>query len=169
MKHQALNGLFVGFADLTISEVARGCPDFFDGMSLLITCLDSTPKVATLSRWMDRLRSGGYRFETTESGVWISSVDVSRLIAEGSTFSHFDEVYLLKDRPCLAGIRSGTFTTDGCNFGEEVPASFAVEFASIGATRYLSDGCGLNFACESETFLSEIRDLEDAIEKESHQ
>ena len=159
MKYQQRGDYFLGFADLTISEMGRSCPGFFDGMSLLITCLDSTTPDHKLARWMRMLDERNYAAEHMDDGIWIPAERTVRLLAEGLTFYGFDEVYLFKTRPVQQGLRRGIFTTDGYNFAEVVPPDFVNAFFAMGATRYLSDGCGMNFACESLASLRLIEGL----------
>lgn len=159
MKYQQKGVFFFGFADLTISEMRRDYPAFFDGMSLLITCLDSTTPVAKLAKWMHMLDERNYAAEPFDDGIWIPEEQAIRLLTEGLTFYGFDEVYLFKTKPILKGMRKGVFTTDGYNFAEDVPSAFVDAFLAMGATRYLSDGCGTNFVCESVASLRLIEEI----------
>ena len=69
------------------------------------------------------------------------------------------EVYLFKTKSVQQGLRKGVFTTDGCNFADDVPANFVDASLAMGAIRYLVDGCGMNFACESVASLGPIVEL----------
>jgi hypothetical protein len=156
MKYNKIGKFFFGYADLTITEIGRYCPDFFYGMSMLITCLDSTRPVIKLSRWMQMLDSRKFAAERFDDGILIPASETMRIFREGFTFYGFDEIYLFKDRPLLVKSEKSVFTTAAYNFSENVPLDFIRGFLEIGATRYISDGCGLNFACESEQLLKLI-------------
>ena len=154
-----VKNIFLGFEDLTIAEIGSNCPEFFYGMSMLITCLDSTKTVTKLSKWMQMLHNRKYAAECFDDGIWLPADETMRIFEEGLTFHGFDEIYLFKGRPLLLGSPISVFTTDGYNFSENVPPDFINGFLERGATRYLSDGCGLNYACESEQLVQLIKKL----------
>lgn len=139
---------YFGFVDLNINEVYKFCPEFFDSYGLLVTCLDSDPK---LSMWGHALSSeieDNWDIKVCGQSVWIAAKNVKNAFEDGRVFSHFDEIYFLKSELEIVPVDE-IFTTDRCEFGVNVPKRFLKAFHEIKAHRYLSDGCGLNFGCES--------------------
>jgi hypothetical protein len=155
MKYNIIDNYYFGFTDLTISEIGRYCPCFINNMSMLITCLDSTSSVINLSRWVQILEKRKFVFERFDDSLWFPVGETLRIFKEGFTFNGFDEVYFFKDKPLAESVTS-VFSSAVFDFSENVPNDFVEGFRAIGATRYLSDGCGLNFVCESEQLLSSI-------------
>lgn len=160
MHYQKIGNSYFGFSALTISDVSKYCPEFFSGMSMLITCLDSTSPVSRLHKWIAMLSQSRYSFEEQNNGVVIFQEDVARILDDGRTFIHFDEVYLFAGTVPRESKFNRVFTTDGVNFSEEIPDEFIQHFGYLGATRYLSDGCGLNFVCDSNNFVQALGIIE---------
>lgn len=73
------------------------------------------------------------------------------------SFDGFDEIYLLEEKP-REGI-ADHFTTDVVKFNENIPEKFLLNFKKINAKRYLSDGLGLNFVCESLEMIEKIKKI----------
>jgi len=162
MKYRQTRGYFAGFVDLRIADIAEPCPEFFEGFALLITCLDSSPDVVTLSRWVTYLKSKEWRPLPIGRAVFIPAENTGGLLEDRQTFFGFDEVYLLKEELPreLPHPTDRAYTTDGFDFGESVPDAFWRYFANVGAVRYVSDGVGLNFACESRGCVQRLERLE---------
>lgn len=154
------DGYFVGFAELTVGEVVEHYPEFFFGFSILFTCLDSTPELRTFGQSLQS-KSTKLGIRVIDESIWIDITHVKDFLAAPYTLlTHFDELYLLKG-PQPAGVSiHQTFTTDRTRFSEAVPTSFLQAFQLFHATRYLSDGCGLNFACEDSAIVPRIAQLE---------
>ncbi len=156
MSFHKRNGLYCGFIDSNITESYETYPDFFDSYSLLITCLDSAFGPAELPKWMRYLKQTGWDYSVIGKFVWIPSRHVKELFDHGKTFYGFDEIYLLKHYPVGTHLPANRYTTDGYNFAEKTPAAFLKSLRQLGAPRYLSDGCGLNFVCKSRALASRI-------------
>ena len=159
MTYKEIGGFFIGFTDIRISDVATVFPQFFDGMHLLITCLDSSRRVSGLTKWMDMMKEKKIVFQPLGDAVWIPSDSTANLLRAGKTFYHFDEVYLFNadsQPPVPEEIGGGVFCTDCHNFEENIPEEFISRFLDIKATRFLADGCGMNFACESNEILERL-------------
>lgn len=163
MKYQEYQGRYFGFADLTITEVGKLCPEFFSDMALLVTCVDSTHAVSSLDRWFMALKEQDYVFEVIGRAVWISRENAGGVVRDGKTFFGFDEMYLIQAKVYERDLKGSVFTTDGFNFGEELPPDFVNQFRCLPAVRYLSDGCGLNFACESVALVEGLQRIESQI------
>ncbi len=118
------DGYLFGFVDLTINEVFKYYPDFFRSLDLLITCLDSSPKLPELTKWMEYLRGTGWQHEIIGDKVWIPSVHLVEVFGQGKTFYHFDELYLLKGIPLREVLPKKHYTTDGRDFSEKVQSEF---------------------------------------------
>jgi hypothetical protein len=159
MNYKEVEGYFIGFADLTIGEVATNCADFFSGFSLLVTCLDSNPELrpygesllADKSTWAIRIMG---------ESIWVDVRSVRDFLSDPNTLSHFDEVYLLREEPKLDFQVHEIFTTDRANFAESVPPAFFKMLQATSARRYLSDGSGLNFACEDRDLVRRLGEIE---------
>lgn len=149
MKHKNTNGFYSGFTDSSISHVHENLPEYFEDLFLLISCLDSGKDFVTSSKFLSILTSNSLECEILSNCLLISPCNTEQLFRIGKIFTHFDEIYLFKKKPTDILRIEQSFTTDGYNFGSNVPNEFIDIFKKVGAVRYLSDGCGLNFACES--------------------
>ena len=159
MISKEYNGYLFGFVDLTINEVFKYYPSFFQPFNILITCLDSSPRLPDLTKWMQYLKRTGWRYQIIGDKVWIHSANLFDIFEQGKTFYHFDEVYLVQGIPQIDAMPYRHYTTDGRDFSENVPQEFIEMFLKLGATRYLSDGCGLNFVCESLEITKKLEEI----------
>jgi hypothetical protein len=160
MKYHKIGEVYFGFINLSISTIIKYYINFFDGLSMLITCIDSNPKVINLSKWMKYLDIRKFNYKIIGNSVWIPQKYISELLIGSKTFYGFDEVYLLKNIPKIGLIDDNVYTTDGYDFSKCVPDNFLNKFNNIGAIRYLSDGLGLNFGCESIEIVENLKDIE---------
>ncbi|MCI0563743.1 MAG: hypothetical protein MN733_35160 [Nitrososphaera sp.] len=158
MNYRMDHDKYAGFVDLTISEAYIYYPECLTSHGLLVTCLDSTDAVATLDKWLESLSLAKISHEVINRAVYIPQASVSALFAHGKTFYGFDEIYLVQSPP--TSIPEGRFTTDGFDFGEEIPKEFWEIFDALGAVRYFADGCGLNFVCESRDIAERLELIE---------
>lgn len=152
------DGYYCGLVDAKISDVYDHLPGFFHSFDLLVTRLDSSVSLKDIRKWVEYIAHSGWQYQILGDAVWISSNYVDRVFHEQKTFFGFDEVYLLR------GVPKNTppgehFTSDGYDFSKEVPARFIECMTHVGAVRYLSDGCGLNFACESQELADKLASL----------
>ncbi len=92
-------------------------------------------------------------------GIWVSSDLIGVMMRDPEIFSSFDEIYLTSAFDKTSAMGTGHFTTDGFNFGKNVSNAFIAGFRQLGAVRYLSDGCGLNFVCENQELANQISNL----------
>ena len=152
MRRQSLDRIEVGIADLTIAEVGPLIPDFFALPFAVIGMLDSS-NVTDYEDWIT---------QRTPKARCLGNVivvpggnDILTLIRDEDIFYNFDELYLCPTIPKAPSI-SRHFTSDRANFGREVPSEFLALFHDLGAIRYLADGCGLNFACESQELVGKL-------------
>lgn len=156
---QQREGYSVGFIDRTISEVYRRCPSFFHGLSVFITRLDSSSDLRSLTKWCAYLEAQQWRPRWINNAVWIPWEGVATLFRDGRTFFGFDSIWLLLHKPTAVVLpKANAFTSDGYNFSKEAPEELFVGLKALGATRYLADGCGLNFACESSDVAAQLLD-----------
>jgi hypothetical protein len=163
VKAESIEGYFVGFADLTISEVAKHFPEFFGGFSALVTCLDSGTELKGYGRRL-QLAHPEWALETINESIWVDGSHVAEFLATRGVLTHFDEMYFLKAKPTAVSVEE-IFTTDRPNFAEKIPSSFVPTMWRFEATRYLADGCGLNFACEDFVFAQRIEQIESTVAK----
>lgn len=160
MKYKKIGSHYFGFIDISISILAQHFPEFFNQLSMLITCIDSNPQVTKLEKWINYIDSKKWNTKVVGSSVWIPSQYVSEILSDVQTFHGFDEVYLLRDFPKVNFSTEHSYTTDGFNFAKSVPAEFLRRFHNLSAIRYLSDGCGMNFGCESIEIVERLKRLE---------
>jgi len=153
------SGLYHGNIEASISSVADCCPEFFQGLSMLITVLDSSYEPALLPKWIAYILSREWDGVQIVDGryVYVPEQYISLLFKEELTFFHFDEVFLL-NKPLEGCGKDDYYTPERYDFSLGVPDSFVDYFTRINARRYLSDGTGfgLNYAClskEEETML----------------
>lgn len=159
MFYQQLGMGFVGFADLTISEMVKHYFEFFEHRSILVTSLDSEQDLRGYGRWL-HLKKPAWRTQIFGRSIWISEESTSEFLLGTNTLSHFDEMYLLSERPSHYVRLDQSFTSDRCDFSKDVPQSFVETLNILSASRYLSDGCGLNFACQKVEEVNRIGEIE---------
>lgn len=163
MNYRKIGDFYFGFVNLSISTITKYYLHFFERLSILITCIDSNPKVNTLSKWIRYLDIKGFSYKIIGSSIWVPSQYVSELLTDSKTFYGFDELYLLKDIPNINFLDENVYTTDAYNFSNYIPDNFLNKFNKIGAIRYLSDGLGLNFGCESIDVVENLMDIEKSL------
>ena len=159
MSVQEQEGFYFGFVDLTISDIYEHYPAFFQSYDLLITCLDSSSKVIEQKKWLEYLEVAGFAYRFAGSHVWIPSAQIEKLFKEGKTFFGFDEAYLLHGYPKGKKLPRRRYTTDGSNFIDKISVQFIQHMKQLEAIRFLADGCGLNFACESHSVAKKIQTI----------
>jgi hypothetical protein len=154
--------LVAGFVPLSIADIVRYMPNFFKGLAMLITVIDSGP-ASSLN--LENFRGRGLELKPYGTAVLVQEPDVEVLLKDGWPFDGFDEVFLLKP-PVNFHVSdfSEHFTTDARDFSQDVPVQFLDMFQALNAVRYLSDGCGLNFACEAEE-AKLILELDDSLDQ----
>ena len=121
-------------------------PGFFEGFYLLVTQRDGEPTLQTtgLGHFTSQNVDGMQYKETL-----IIRPDVVNSFISQKFFYGFDEVYLVKELDLARFPKSfPRFCTPEYEFAKSVPDEFVTIFQHLGATRYLSDGYGLNFVCE---------------------
>lgn len=166
MKYRSREGLYVGIADL--AELAEHAPSFFHIPWALVTMLDSSPVVKRSAE----TPPGSLILERSKTarilgnGILVSHEDILSLVQDETLFPHFDEIYLCEHMPTHVRIEE-YFTSTGprTNFGKSFPNEFLKTFRELGAVRYLSDGCGLNFVCENEEIVAAIERAEANIQR----
>lgn len=160
MDYMNRSGIYFGFADISISELAEHYFTFFDSFSLLVTCLDSQPDVASLDKWISHLKNINLEFSVLPDGVWLPAASVPSLLLDRFTFRGFDEAYLLRKEPRFPLGDKQVFTTDRCKLDKSIPERLLGSFHNLEAIRYVSDGSGMNFMCESLAVVEHIREIE---------
>jgi len=162
------SGLYHGNIEASITSVKEYCPDFFQGLSMLITVLDSSPEPALLPKWIVYILSREWDGVQIVDGkyVYVPEQYVSLLFEEELTFFNFDEVFLLDELPEGCS-KEKYYTPERYDFSMGVPDSFVEYFTRINARRYLSDGSGfgLNYACLSKEEEAVLVDKESVLRK----
>jgi hypothetical protein len=154
MSEQMVGGYVNGW----IADVYANVPAFFQNINLLITVQDSSTKTDNISE------SFALKYRTDIAIVNGHQFLAARAVPEfleASGFVGFDEMYFIPTFYPLPKYETNkVFTTDRCNFNDSIPQSFLSIFKNCGAVRFLSDGCGLNYYCES-TFATAIEEIYD--------
>lgn len=159
MSYFMLDGKYCGFKELLISDLWKHLPTFFTEFNLLITCLDSTRNLRTLTRWLARLEESSISPYFVGDAVAIRAKDVGTIFEAGTTFYGSDEIYLVREIPSQLPERLRSFTTDSVRFTTSLPVEFVKTFRSINASRYVSDGAGglgLNYVCDEKSLVDKI-------------
>ena len=147
--YQESRGICFGFCDGSLRDFLAEYLRFAASRSILVTCIDSSPKPARSPKWLQLLQGAGVEYELFGDFVWIPESDVARVINSRQIFPGFDEIYFLERKPSTVPHSLGRITSDGVNFGDGLPERLVLDLASLGADRCLADGCGLNFAMEA--------------------
>jgi hypothetical protein len=129
----------------------------------LVTCLDSDTELKEYGRRL-QVANPKQALEIINESIWVDASHLPEVLAARGTLSHFDELYLLKAKPTAVSLEE-IFTTDRANFAEKIPSSFVPTMRRFEATRYLADGCGLNFACEDFVYAQRIEQIESTVAK----
>jgi len=145
MKYNVKNGYYFGFLNTSIKEVFDKSPWFFNNMDSVVTCLDSN----LVQNFSKEVVSNKFQAIKFGNNFLIKDEDLSYYMNDKSLFCGFDEVFIFNKKSKYIDFKASVYTTDGYNFLKEIPDDFSDLFFKIGSTRYLSDGCGLNFVCES--------------------
>jgi len=162
MEYREISNHYFGFVDLSLSLMSARFPEFFEHLSMLVTCLDSNPQLSSQEGWLRYLRLRGVEFQLLGRAVWIDSNNVLRLLGNDNPFDGFDEIYLMERLPKQSAVPEKIYTSERCNFGGHIPTDFLGSFLEMGAVRYISDGCGMNFACESMEIVKKLEYLNEA-------
>lgn len=139
----------------TISHLQRFVPSFFAGHYLVVTVLDSSQDVRSFI-----FRNGGGKgidLQFFGRAAVISPADQDAFF-EGNYLHAFDEMYLVPERAVVrVDIKwVEQFTTDHVVFGDELPGFVPYAMGLLNATRFVSDGLGLNYVCESAAIEAEV-------------
>lgn len=145
------------FKNISIYDVVEKYPDFFSGLAILLTSVDSDCAV------VNHIYLKEPDISPYDSAVLIREEYVEDYLANGWPHDGFEEVYACKSStlPQISPVKNQRFTSDGCDFESYLPSDFMQIFSSLGAMRYLSDGCHLNYVCNLDTALA-IKELADA-------
>ena len=161
MKFKKIDNNYFGFADLTISEVYSMCKEFFTSLDMLITSIDSDREPGKSEFLIDKfLKKGEHFYKIIGRGIWLPFQDFDDLFSRDGVFIHFDEVYLFEPKTQIITIPEKTYTTDGTNFSGDIPSHFIDNFKILHAKRFLSDGSGMNFVCESLELVEKLQEIE---------
>lgn len=144
MTYCIIDDLAIGSVPLSIMDIVQYLPEYFDGLAMLLARADGSPAAQVLAEDFvaDKLKLG--------DAVLFAIEEVEETTEEGWPFDGFEELYLLRQEHADTRIPrldlDPAFTIH--DFAEQVPPEFIERFRAVKAVRYLSDGCGLNFACE---------------------
>lgn len=167
MKYQIIDGVYYGYAALSIFDIQTLLSDAADSENgLLITILDSAPNGDGLWKWRAYLTSRGIPNAESPGPVWIPPHHMKALFEDDKTFFGFDEVYVMKSRPVALPDSLHYFEQTTHDFANECPQTFIDQFKVLNATLYFSDGDAnpsnrmeMNFAVPS---LAALRSIEEA-------
>ncbi len=142
-------------AGRTISDLYRVFPGFFVDHYLIVTVLDSSQDVRSFV-----CQNGGGKgigLQYFGRAVVIPPAGIGAF-CEGNYLHAFDEMYLVPERS-IARMNvawDDQFTSDHAVFNECVPDFVSEAMSLLNATRFVSDGLGLNYVCESAAIGAEV-------------
>lgn len=139
MPYQIIDNVAYGSAKLQIKEVFEKLPEFFNGMEVVLSYVDSTSSVSSdqegcLEERLGRVLGSGFVLNQQGIGYVLQVLD------------GFDEIFLipvgsLQDFPKVEKFCTPPY------FAEEIPPLLIETLKAVGAVAYLGDGIGLNYAC----------------------
>lgn len=152
MPYQIIDNVAYGSAKLEIKEVFEKLPEFFQGMEVVVTYMDSCPALppppSDITEYPFGKRIGaGYLLNPRDVGSFLQCIN------------GFDEIFLipvssLQDFPQVEAFCTPPY------FAEEIPPLLIETLKAVGAVAYLGDGIGLNYACHPK-FAESIEALPD--------
>ena len=145
-------GLGVGRFEARICDLVSEGPACLAECFLVVDILDSSSRVASLSRWTRQLDDAEIAWNAVDGRVVIAPDAVPRLVATGKTFYGFDQVWLCSRMPRAGEILAGRFTSDAASFEAGVLEPLRAIAGQPWFVALLADGCGLNFATSSDVF-----------------
>jgi hypothetical protein len=157
MSYTIVDGIACGNVPLSIFDIVEHLPEFFADLGMLMTCIDSSRDVLSVASASKHQMWKG--FEPHGKAVWLPPSAVAWQIENGWSCDGFEEIYLLPRPTSTILLTDEKFTSEGDNLAEAISTEFLKRFRTIQAVRFLSDGCGLNFACEPH-FAEAIENLD---------
>ncbi len=144
-----LKNVYCGHCNnLRISYIGEHLPDYISKYSILITCLDSTVDFKSGAwKWKKYLEDSHITHQLSKSWVYVEMESVPKLLKDGMTFSHFDEVFLLPGKIDSEIEITEHYTSEKIIFSSQASERLMDKMERIGARIFLADGCGLNFVC----------------------
>ena len=142
-----LDDVALGFVPMSIDDIVKFLPEFFDDHVMLITIVDSDKAAERLRHAY--FKSMGVELENFGDAILIRAESLKNLIKQGWTMDGFDEIFLLKE-PVTAELPILHTDFTCANFNKLVPREFSQKFKALHASRFLADGYGMNFACEPD-------------------
>jgi hypothetical protein len=164
VRTSRIGSFVLGFCELTLSEVAQFVPEFFDGLGILCTMFDSGPGFS--QRVEQALLDSTVAFHQTLNGCWLPAPDAVSGLRKSGLLSHFDEIYLAAQKPADFALVEH-FTSDRFELLRDDPKSLLDYIGGLGASRFLSDGAGLNFVCDSDGLALKLAQLESRVTQAS--
>jgi len=154
MPYTVIDNVAYGSAELQIVEVFQKLPQLFVNSNVFMTYQDSgfTPTKA-----LDYPE--GYTYGAVSGQAYLLHPE---LIDEFiGLLDGFDEIFVVPK----AGITEFPAVSSFCSlryFSDSVPQDFIDSFKAVGASLYLGDGIGLNYACDPQyaPLIEELPDLE---------
>lgn len=149
--------IYYGTIDANIRDVIKNYPEFFHLFNGVITCLDSAPKPGTYYKLEDNILKD-IKYTIANGDIWIEKKSI--ISSLDRLMCNYSEIYLLPEKPDVDIQIGDVFTAERAQFIEEIPKEFLRVFKELSAIRYLSDGYGLNFVCESETIAQKLIEIQ---------
>ena len=157
MSYSIVDGIAFGNVPLSIFDIVEHLPEYFADLGMLMTCRDSSTDILSIASASSHEMWKG--FEPHGNAIWLPPSTVAWQIENGWIWDGFEEIYLLPRPASILSLSDEKFTSEGTNFAEAIPAEFLKRFSTTKSVRFLSDGCGLNYACESH-FADAIENLD---------
>lgn len=136
----------------TVWDVLDACPWYVtDGSGILITLYDGSPEDVPLL--LPAFTERGIEAVVVDDTLFIDDpLTGLAVILERDLLEEFSELYVVHQAPVACpGIEHGTSERTRFNeLSEAERSAFIRQMRALHAFRYLSDGVGLNYVCESE-------------------
>lgn len=154
MTYTIIDGVACGSAQLQVQEVFQKLPQILTGMHVVLTYMDSGPIIN---------EDGKSRILSKYGSILGNAVLLNPLTQNEfvDLLDGFDEIFVVTPEALREFPLVGRFATPPY-FSESLPDDFLQTFKAIGATCYLGDGIGLNYACDPKyaPLMEELPDLE---------
>ncbi len=153
MSIREYNGIFCGFepdfrADGVLAEFSAILGDPLLGR----TMFDSRPMKSPLAHEAGGPIAGAV--SVWFAGMILPAWLIPNLVGDTPLLTGFDEIYFLANDRGSMPDSAAYFTSERAAFSGRPPEEFFQLWRMSGAVGYLSDGCGLNFACRDNSAAS---------------
>ena len=140
------DGVFCGFEpNFRVDGVLAEFAAILGAPFLCITMVDSSPMRSVLDHEIARPIAG--LIPVWFAGRVLPVRLIPYLVGDTPLLTGFDEIYFLAGEGGNMPESAAYFTSERVAFNRRPPEEFLLRWRTSGSVGYLSDGCGLNFAC----------------------